>query len=248
MENIEISQPRFHQDHIRALLNIQGHFAQSFLAIGGVHLVGATITEFGRGLGGLPEWAIKGGSIFGGIGEDRQIIEPAAIQGLPDGRHPPIHHIAGSDDIRSRFGMTQSGSRQELQARVVQNLRAIFAPSNDAAMSMAHVFAEADVSDHNQFRQFGFQQSDRLLNNAAGGVSAAGALILSLRYAKKQDCGNPQRQRSRSFAQKFIRGQLENARHRFDRAADFAALANKQRENELGRVQGGFGDQIPQQF
>ena len=59
--------------------------------------------------------------------------------------------------------------------------------SGDTAMAVAHVFAEANVGDGDQFRTFRFDCSERLLNHSVFCVSAAGLVFFLRGDSEKQD-------------------------------------------------------------
>ena len=67
-----------------------------------------------------------------------------------------------------------------------------------------------------------------------------------VRNAKEQNRRNTERVGASGFMQKFVRRKLKNSRHGGDGAAQFFAVADKQRQNELLHVQACFSHEPPQ--
>ena len=63
--------------------------------------------------------------------------------------------------------------------------------ADDAAMAVAHVFAQADIGQHQQLRQILFQQPNRLLDDAVAGISARGLFILRSGIPNSRTAGTP---------------------------------------------------------
>ena len=57
-------------------------------------------------------------------------------------------------------------------------------------MAMAHVFAEADVGNDQQFGQFLFQEPNGFLDDAVSGVGAGGFLVFLVGDAEEKDGGH----------------------------------------------------------
>ena len=133
-------------------------------------------------------------------------------------RDAAVHHVARRDDVRARLGVAGGGLREQFQRRVVEDFHrsaglrqgvSIFfhkpcrSRLHHAAMAVLHVFAQADVRDDQQRRQFLFQQPRRLLDNAIFRVSAGSLRILFVGNAEQQDGGNAERVRRRRLAQQL---------------------------------------------
>ena len=118
--------------------------------------------------------------------------------------------------------------------------------SDNAAMAVLHVFAQADVGDDQQRRQFLFQQPHGLLDNAVFRVSAGGLRVLFVGNAKEQNRRHAEGVGARRFADDFIRRKLEHAGHGVDGVAQFSAAAREQRQDELVDAQVRFGHEPPQ--
>ena len=191
--------------------------------------------------------------------------ETAFVQFGADGCHATVHHVARRDHVRARLGVAGGRVRQQFQRRVVQDFHwsaghrpggfRVFSsvPSpfpalrpDNAAMAVFHVFAQADVGDDQQRRQFLFQQPDGLLDNAVLRVSAGGPGVLFVGNAKKQNGRHADGVGARRFADDFIRRKLEHSGHGLDGAAQFFAEAREQRQDQLVHVQVRFGHEPPQ--
>ena len=138
--------------------------------------------------------------------------------------------------------MADGGARQQFQRRVVQN----FSTRHDAAMAMHHVFAQADVGDDQQRRQFLFQQPDGLLHDAVLRISARGLPVLLAGDAEQQNRRNAEGVGAGRFADQFIRRKLKDPGHGLDGTAHFFAGAREQRQHQLLNAQPGFGHEPAQ--
>jgi hypothetical protein len=105
--------------------------------------------------------------------------------------------------------------------------------SGDTTMAVAHVFAEANVSDRDQFRTSGFDCSERFLNHSVFCVSAARLLIFLRWDSEKQDCLQPEILSSARFVDNLFHRQLKNSRHTGDRTALVQFFAHEQRQNKI---------------
>ena len=114
-----------------------------------------------------------------------------------------------------------------------------------AAMAVAHVFAEANIGDHEQLGAFGLDRANRLLHDAIFGVGAGSRFILFRRNAEKKDGlqagglrrGQPLR-RSRSGASWSTPGMLLIGAA----GADF--LVHEKREDEIVRTEIGLAHEV----
>lgn len=186
-EDIEVGEGGFDHDHIGAFGEVEGDFAEGFFGIGGVHLVAASVTELGGGFGGIAEGAVIGGGVFGGVGEDGGMVEAGLIEGLADGADAAVHHIAGGDDIGAGFGVADGGFGEELEGGVILDgpVGAFF--FDNAAVAVAHVFAEADVGNDEEIGEFLFEEADGLLDDAIFGVGPGGFGVFGFGDAEEED-------------------------------------------------------------
>ena len=118
--------------------------------------------------------------------------------------------------------------------------------SGDTTMAVAHVFAEANVGDRDQFRTFRFDCSERFLNHSVFCVSATCLLIFACWNSEKQDRLQPKILSSARFIDDFFHRQLKNSRHTGDRPALVQFFVHEQRQNKIMNGQMGFTDEVPQ--
>ena len=108
------------------------------------------------------------------------------------------------------------GAGQQRQCRIIVHSPALV-PPDDAAMAVAHVFAQADICKHQQFGQFLLQQPRRLLHDAVGRISARSLFILPFGNPEQNHPRHPRRLRRRRFPDHLVRRQLKDPRHGRDR-------------------------------
>jgi hypothetical protein len=118
------------------------------------------------------------------------VTETRAVQCRPDGAHPAVHHVAGRDDVGTGFCVTDRRAGEQGEGWIVQHARATRVALHDAAMPVAHVFAQADIGDDQQAGQFFLQQPDGLLDDAVARIGAGGPFILARGNAEQQHRGD----------------------------------------------------------
>jgi hypothetical protein len=246
VDDVEIRESGFDHDDVRAFGNIERDFAQSFGGVARVHLVGAAIAELRSGFGGFAEGAVESGGELRGVGHDRRVQKFCGVERLANRADAAIHHVAGSDEVGAGFGMADGGAREKFEGGVVQDFGVRAVAFDDAAMTVAHVFAEANVGNDEEFRQRFFQRANCLLNDAVAGVSAGGLFVFGFRNAEKNYGAHAGFEGGFGFAEDFIDGKLENAGHGADGFANIFSGAREQRQNEAGVAEGSFGDEIAQ--
>jgi len=83
----------------------------------------------------------------------------------------------------------------------------------NAAMSVAHVFAEANIRHDDEPGALRLNRSDRLLNDAVFSVRSAGRLVFLARNSKEQDGLQSQVMGALSLVGYLARRPLKNSRH-----------------------------------
>lgn len=119
-------------------------------------------------------------------------------------------------------------------------------PAGDAAVAMAHVFAQTDIRDHDQLRASSFDRSDGLLHDAVFRIRRCCLLIFLLRNAEEQDSLQPEIVGVLRFVGYFREPELENARHARDWLPRYHSLADKKRENEVVRAEFYLANEVSQ--
>ena len=118
--------------------------------------------------------------------------------------------------------------------------------SCDAAVAMAHVFAQTNIRDHNQLGTTGFDCADRLLDDAVFRIRRCGLLVFLLWYAEEQNGLEPEIAGALRFVGYFRKRKLKNARHARDGLPRHHSFADKKRENEIVRAELRLANEISQ--
>src|SRR5436190_1368770 len=105
--------------------------------------------------------------------------------------------------------------------------------TGDAAMAVAHVFAQANIGDYDQFRASSLDGADGLLHDAVVGIGRFRLIVLLVWNTEKQDGLESQIVGPLRFVGHFREGQLENPRHARDRLPRGDPFADEKRENEI---------------
>src|SRR5690348_4124089 len=144
LDYIQISQRGLYHDHVRALFQVELDFAYRLARVARIHLVAAPVTELGRGIRRFAEWSVERRAVFRRVGKNRDILKFIFVELAPDRGDAAVHHVRGRDDIGSSARMRKRGVGEQSKAGIVENVFAL----DHAAMSMARVFAKANVGDH----------------------------------------------------------------------------------------------------
>ena len=89
--------------------------------------------------------------------------------------------------------------------------------SGDAAMAVAHVFAQTNICHHDKVGTLRFDRSHGFLNDAILGVRTAGFLVLFARNSEKQHGLQPEFAGPLRFHHHIRKRELINAGHATDR-------------------------------
>ena len=94
--------------------DVEGDFAEGFVGVGVVHLVGAAVAELRGRFGGFAERAVVGGGEFRGVTHDGRVGEAGFVERGADGGDASVHHVAGGDDVGAGGGVGDGGFGEEV--------------------------------------------------------------------------------------------------------------------------------------
>jgi hypothetical protein len=114
----------------------------------------------------------------------------------------------------------------------------------DAAVPMAHVFAQADIRHYDQPGTPRFNGMNRLLNDAGLGVGPAGVLIFFARDAEEQNSLQSQVVGVLSFRGHLRERELKHAWHALDRLSRGQFFTDEQGENKIVRGEPRFPNEV----
>jgi hypothetical protein len=153
----KVGEGGLHEDHVRALGDVEVDLAHGFAEVGAVHLVAAAVAELRGGAGGLAEGAVESGGELGGVAEDGRGVARRGVEGGADGFDAAVHHVAGCNDVGSGLGEGDGGAGEQGEGCVVLDFvevcifRAAGAVAGDnSAVAVRGVLAEADVGDEDE--------------------------------------------------------------------------------------------------
>ena len=153
MDDIEIGQGGLDHDHVGAFVHIQEDLANGLPEVGRVHLVPPAVAKGGGASGRIPKRPVESGSVFGGVGEQADMLQRIFIERLADGGDTSVHHVGRSDQVRPRLSVAAGGSSQQGERGVVVDLELIgdsgLGPQG-TAVAVVRIFTEADIADDGQ--------------------------------------------------------------------------------------------------
>ena len=147
-DDVQVGQRRLHHHHVGALVDVSHDLDDRLTGVGWVLLVSPAIaTAHDLDVDGVPERAVEGRGVLGGVRQDHRVQVPRIVQGAPDGRHLAVHHPGGSGHVRPGPGLGHGGPGVELEGGVVVH-RAMAV--QHAAMPVVGVLVDAEVGheDH----------------------------------------------------------------------------------------------------
>ena len=133
-------------------------------------------------------------------------------------------------------------STQSVSGGRAQGLRRGF---HDPAVSVRHVFAEADVAHQNQVGDFALHGSGSLLHDAVVGPGSGGDVIFLVGKTEENHRGHAQGVNFLRLFHRFIHRKVEHARHRANFLAHAFAGANEHGVDEGLGSEAGFAHQVP---
>jgi hypothetical protein len=126
----------------------------------------------------------------------------------------------------------------EVQGAVVVDFLAL----EHAAVPVVGILAEADIGNHDHFREPFLHGPHRFLNDAILGIGAGAQGVFAVRQTKKNDGRNVLLGSFLNVLHQVIEGLLKVPRHGWDRVFDVLAPDGKQRQNEIVGGQLGLAD------
>ncbi len=167
------------------------------------------------------------------------------VKCLADPENAAIHHVAGRDDVGSCLGERRSGFCEERHARVVFYFEVIAVAVHEAAVAMRGVFAKTNVGDDYERLCFGggLDGSESSLDDAVGCPGAAALLVFLGGDAEEQHATDAQIGAGFDLLESFIDGEIEDAGHAADLAANALPFAKKEGIDERAGTQMRFSNQ-----
>ena len=198
-QNVDVRQCRFDHDDVGAFVDIERDFAQRFFRIGGVHLIRTAIAELRRAFRGVTKRSVENRGKFGGVAHDAGLIETVRIQCFANGADAAVHHVAGRNHVGAGARVGKRRLDQKIDRLVVEDMEMIAIHPGDPAMTVAHVFAETHIGQHDYLRTFFLDCAQALLHDTIVRVSAAGLFIFLFRNSEQEEGLQPEIARTLRF-------------------------------------------------
>ena len=242
MHDVQIGQARFHHHHVGALGEVERHFAQRFVRVRRILLIGFLVAlQRRRRADGLAVRPVEPARILGGIGEDHRVGEALLLEGEADGANAPVHHVRRRDHIRARADMHQRLRDEALHRGIIRD-RAILVQK--AVMAVARIGIQRNVRDQTNFRRGILHGFQRARHEAVRRERARALGVLALRpdIREQRDRRNAQRLGPLRRPRGFLHAQSVHARQRGDRHPALPIM-HEHRPDQIGRGQHVFSGQ-----
>jgi hypothetical protein len=236
-EHVEVSERRLDHQHVGALFFVETRLAKPFARISRIHLVGRAVAELGRAIGRVAKRPVERRGVFHGVREDGEVFVRRLVEGLPNRRDAPVHHVARGDHVGTGIRVDERDAREHLERRVVVDVDHAVTPRvENAAVAVVGVLVDTNVGHHDDLGRGVFHRPNGHRHGPFGIGPRFATRIFVLRETKENDAsetgvtslaGDPRRVRD---------GVLRDARHRAYRAGLVDARVKKQREHEVLRA------------
>ena len=206
-------------------------------------MIRTAIAELRRAFRGVTKRSVENRGKFGGVAHDAGLIETVRIQCFANGADAAVHHVAGRNHVGAGARVGKRRLDQKIDRLVVEDVKMIAIHPGDPAMTVAHVFAETHIGQHDYLRTF--------FLDCAQALSLMRPLLAATHHGlplplggnvihKRLDPGT--RSTVSSILTESIRFSLEH------RAAAVDLCADKKRQNEIMRSKVGLANQIAQSW
>jgi hypothetical protein len=152
----------------------------------------------------------------------------------------------GATNVGSGAGQADGGLGKQVKSGVVLDFEAVAGFEDDAAVAVAGVLAEADVGDEDQL----FDAASVCLSARRPCwtmpfvvIGAGATLVLGLRQAEEEQAAEAQARGFFGLFDGLVDGEVEDARHGADGAADALAGAEKEGVDQVAGGDSGLADQ-----
>jgi hypothetical protein len=96
--DVEVGHAGLDHHHVGALGDVERHFAEGFVAVGRIHLVGVfvALAQVAGRAHGVAEGAVEGGGVLRRVGQDAGVDQLLAVQRGADAADAAVHHVRGA--------------------------------------------------------------------------------------------------------------------------------------------------------
>jgi hypothetical protein len=187
-DDVEVLAGGLDHDDVGALADVARDGAAGEAAAAGGQLVAAAVAEGGAGAGGVAEGPVQAAGELGGVGHEHDLVGDAGFDQLElDGADAAVVHVGGGDAVRAGQGVGDGDIADALHGELVVQAAVV---SQDAAVAVGCVLAEADVGGDEEVGEAAAEQPDGLDHGALGVVCVAAESVLCVgeqRHAEKND-------------------------------------------------------------
>ena len=249
-DHVEVRQRRLDHHHVGTLGEVGVDLDQRLAGVAKVLLVALAVAAAGDlHVDCVAERAVQAAGVLGRVGQDRRRGEAGGVERAADGADLAVHHPAGGHDVGAGGGLGDGDPAVDLERGVVVDggVGIVGRSVEHAAMAVIGVLVDAQIGhqDHpvadvrSQICQAQLHNSLRVEGFRADG-------ILSGRHPEQDHGANAEVGQLLDLGAEALACVLHDARQRHDRLRFVDALAHEQRRHEIGDVEAGLGDEVPQ--
>lgn len=124
----------------------------------------------------VPERSIQAASELGTVRHERDFVAHSCVdKSLLDSTNATVHHVAGSNAVRSSLGVVDGDLRKTLHRRLVVDGAILM---EDTAVAVGGIFAQTDVGSNVERRECISQYFDGLDHGSVGVIGESALLVL----------------------------------------------------------------------
>lgn len=226
---------------------VERGFEEGFAGVGGIHLVGFFVAVLEVDAEGVAEGGVERGGVFGAVGEDADVCKAVLVEGGADGADSPIHHVAGGDEVDSRFCLHEGGFDEPLDGGVVVDFSFGVDP---AVVTVGSKGVEGDVGDEAEGGEGLFESLDGVEEGAGAipGFLAVGGFEGGVDDGEESDGLDSLCVEGSGFFDCEVNREALDAGHAGNGLPFLFAVDHKNRSDEVGGQEVGFLDQGADRF
>ena len=124
---------------------IERDFAEGFVRVGRVHLVGPLVAaaEVGGRADRVAKRAVKCRGVLGRVGQDAHVLEAGFVERPADRADAAVHHVGRGDHVAAGLGLHDRLPAEHVDRFVVHDV----AVAHQAVLAVAGVRVEGHVAD-----------------------------------------------------------------------------------------------------
>ena len=238
--HIEIRHTGLDHDHIGAFGQIETHFPERFVAVGGILLINGLggFAEVARRADCIAEGTIEGTGVLGRISHDARVDKAFFFQHLADDADAAVHHVGGSHNVSAGLSLGANLTHEHFNGFIVEDVARFV---DEAVLTVCGVGVKRHIAHDAQLRVGSLDGLHGTRNQTVGigGFNAVGSLQFIVDVREKSHHRDAEFNHFAAKLQEFVDRQTVDAGHGGNgRDLVFAFLHEHRQDEVIGRENG----------